>query len=201
MFLAKLLVGNAILMDRDESSAKAAECRDLTVPPTDTKTNLKYNTVTGYTNGSQVWIVYENGRAYPDYLVRYYRGSRDKKRTPFQSKKEALKKSASKGSIWGSISPPEEATPAVSDSGTNGSGDENVVWEYKDNNGWSSYSDEHQALVESAYQLFRASKSKASRKVLIKTDEWEYEVNVDRMVQTNMQHHARTERDVRRRII
>ena len=56
MFLAKLLVGTEILMDRDESSAKTAECRALKVPPIDPRTvtsdnvaGHKYNTVTGYT--------------------------------------------------------------------------------------------------------------------------------------------------------
>ena len=62
MFLAKLLVGREVLLDRDISDAHAAEYRKLTVPPTDNKTGLKYNTVTGNTAGSQVWIVYENGR-------------------------------------------------------------------------------------------------------------------------------------------
>jgi hypothetical protein len=66
MFLAKLLVGNKILMNRDGSSQKADECRALTVPPVDTNTGLKYNTVTGHAGGSQIFIVYENGRAYPD---------------------------------------------------------------------------------------------------------------------------------------
>jgi hypothetical protein len=38
---------------------------------------------------SQVWIVYENGRAYPQYLVRYMRGGRDPARTPYASRAEA----------------------------------------------------------------------------------------------------------------
>jgi len=58
MFLAKLLVGNEVLLDRDESSAKASEYRKLTVPPTNDRTGYKYNTVTGHTGGSQVWVVY-----------------------------------------------------------------------------------------------------------------------------------------------
>lgn len=81
MFLVKLLIGNEKLMD---------QCRSLTVPPTDPTTGLKHNTVTGYTGGSQVWIVYENGRAYPDYLVRYYRGRRDVTRTPYETRHEAM---------------------------------------------------------------------------------------------------------------
>eukprot|EP01051_Picozoa_sp_SAG22_P012072 SAG22_NODE_1224_length_5119_cov_2.362550_2_plen_207_part_00 len=69
-------------------------------------TGMKYNTVRGFTqtdrkdaNGnwsknmdcpkSMVWIVYENGRAYPEYLVRYYRGERDEARTPFATREDA----------------------------------------------------------------------------------------------------------------
>ena len=33
----------------------------------------RYDTVTGVTNGSKVYIVYENGRALPEYLVTYKR--------------------------------------------------------------------------------------------------------------------------------
>ena len=70
----------------------------------------RFNTVRGYTqtdkqdrksgqwskNSScprgRVWIVYENGRAYPKYLVKYYRAAaRDPKRTPFESKSEAMR--------------------------------------------------------------------------------------------------------------
>eukprot|EP00957_Ditylum_brightwellii_P122773 9362598-Ditylum_brightwellii.AAC.1 len=92
MFLAKLLVGNEIFMNRDESNSKAQECARLTVPPTDANSGLKYNTVTGETGGSQVWVVYENGRAYPDYLIRYYKGKRDPKRTPFETREEAVQR-------------------------------------------------------------------------------------------------------------
>jgi hypothetical protein len=88
IFLTKLLIGNEIWMSRNSPEEKA-KCRALTVPPMDTNTGLKYNTVTGMTKGSQVWIVYENGRAYPDYLVRYYRGKRDTTRTPFKDEDDA----------------------------------------------------------------------------------------------------------------
>ncbi len=49
MFLTRLIVGKEIKLDKNKS---------LTVPPTDPSTGLKYNTVTGETDGSQVWIVY-----------------------------------------------------------------------------------------------------------------------------------------------
>ena len=33
----------------------------------------RFDTVTGGTGGSKVYIVYENGRAYPEYMVTYTR--------------------------------------------------------------------------------------------------------------------------------
>ena len=64
----------------------------------------RFNTVSGYTGGgknhdgpackdrhpwSKVWVVYENGRAYPTHVVRYYLGKRDPERTPYASREEA----------------------------------------------------------------------------------------------------------------
>eukprot|EP01047_Picozoa_sp_COSAG01_P035435 COSAG01_NODE_2719_length_7188_cov_6.387079_2_plen_74_part_00 len=57
MFLAKLLVGKEIYMDRDKSRAMQQKCKNLIVPPVDAATGLKFNTVSGKTAGSQVWIV------------------------------------------------------------------------------------------------------------------------------------------------
>lgn len=62
MILARLLVGNEIHMNRN---------RLLTIPPEDPTTGLRYDTVTGHTRATKVWIVYENNRASPDYIVRY----------------------------------------------------------------------------------------------------------------------------------
>jgi hypothetical protein len=68
----------------------------------------------------QVWIVYENGRAYPDYLVRYYKGKRDK-RTPYESLQEAeakLGKRSTSSALHTTISggtwqdAPEDSAPA-----------------------------------------------------------------------------------------
>ena len=67
----------------------------------------KYNTVAGFTQTdvrrsdgtwtkndgcprSKGWIVYENGRAYPQYLVRYYRGPFDPMRVKYHSREEAM---------------------------------------------------------------------------------------------------------------
>lgn len=68
----------------------------------------RYNTVCGYTMTDQqradgsyikksscpysrVYIVYENGRALPQYVIRYYRGERDRKRTPYATREEATR--------------------------------------------------------------------------------------------------------------
>jgi hypothetical protein len=90
----KLLVGEAIELDREASPAMRIECAEITVPPVNRKTKLKYNTVTGMTGDSRVWVVYENGRAYPEYLVRYNEGRRDAERSPYRSKKQAMKENS-----------------------------------------------------------------------------------------------------------
>lgn len=76
------------------------------LPQADSSTQ-RYNTVQGYTQTdlrqqdgtwaknptcprSPIWIVYENGRAYPNYLVRYMRGPIDRQRTPYASRAEAM---------------------------------------------------------------------------------------------------------------
>ena len=189
MFLTKLLVGSEVLMNRDESAAKATQCRALTVPPVDPRTNLKYNTVTGHTAGSQVWIVYENGRAYPDYLVRYYRGTRDSKRTPFKNKQEAMKRAAKTRTSRIAQECPEDTDL-----------ESGVIWEYLDNDDWKPYSDPHQLIIESAFRSFAVTKVSKSSKVRISTSEWEYEIDVTSMVQKNINHPSNRQRDVRRRL-
>lgn len=61
ILLAKLLAGEEIHMQSD---------RSLRFPP-DRPDGRRYDTVTGTTGGSKVYIVYENGRAYPEYMVTY----------------------------------------------------------------------------------------------------------------------------------
>jgi hypothetical protein len=80
IFRVKLLVGQA---------STIPESHALTMPPLNPANGLRYDTLKGSRNGSPIWIVYENGRAYPDYLVRYYRGSYDPTRTPFRNHMEA----------------------------------------------------------------------------------------------------------------
>jgi len=187
MFLAKLLVGNSVLMDRDESPFKAAVCENLTVPPDDPKKKLKYNTVTGYTCGSQVWIVYENDRAYPDSLVRYYRGDRDPKRSPYETRSEATKDAAS------TLAQPP---PSKSDN-------DDFTWEFQGDDGWVAYSDANQAILKASYKRYKGGKggkwaSNKHKTVRIKSGDWTYEVDLANMTQTNIQHQGRRQRAVRR---
>ena len=60
-FLAKLIVGDVTDIPSDGSLVK----------PPDKPSGGRYDTVSGTTGGSKVYIVYENGRAYPEYLVTY----------------------------------------------------------------------------------------------------------------------------------
>ena len=104
------------------SSIKAPPFINST-PPLHTDGNgPKYNTVSGFTqtdmkhpNGkwakhpdcprSQVYVIYENGRAYPHYLVRYYRGPYDPRRVLYRSRKEAIAASSSSVSDARSLVP------------------------------------------------------------------------------------------------
>eukprot|EP01052_Picozoa_sp_SAG31_P008072 SAG31_NODE_398_length_16250_cov_8.737601_14_plen_276_part_00 len=65
MMLARLLVGDAVnIMPHDTS---------LKLPPRKPALDgIRFDTVTGVTNNGRVYIVYENGRAYPEYLVEYF---------------------------------------------------------------------------------------------------------------------------------
>ena len=182
MFLAKLLVGNEIYMNRDESSSMQHQCQELTVPPVDPKSGLKYNTVSGTTGGSKVWIVYENGRAYPDYLVRYYRGKRDPSRTPLESHGSSSLVSLAK-SIFS----------AVSNENLSGK----VTWEYYDG-GWHEYQTQAQKDIEDFFLMHKCKKTTGST-VQIYTGQWHYDIDIVSMTQMNVDHMNRTVRKIRRR--
>ena len=62
MFLAKVLVGNSILLP---SNSK------LSIPPINEETKERYDSIKGETNNWDVYIVYDNGRSYPEYLINY----------------------------------------------------------------------------------------------------------------------------------
>ena len=65
VFLAKVLTGLSIDLEPDSS---------LRMPPVikpEVKGSTRYDTVTGHTHGSQVFIAYSNDKAYPFYLISY----------------------------------------------------------------------------------------------------------------------------------
>ena len=70
MFLAKVLTGDSCTISQD---------RALRMPPlkqrgTDSEVGLKqmrYDSVTGHTNGSYIYMTYSNNQAYPAYLIQY----------------------------------------------------------------------------------------------------------------------------------
>jgi WWE domain len=152
--------------------------------------------VAGTAAGSQVWVVYENGRAYPDYLVRYYRGERDPLRTPYAFKHEAPPTPARTESLssyseseGGSVASPvvdAETIPA-----------RQMIWEFSGDSGWREYCASDQNRIESAYQGFLSNPSMNA--VRIQTDLWTYEVDLAVMVQTNLGHPGHNRRLIRRR--
>lgn len=180
LLLTKFLVGSDVFMNRDESPSKKEECRKLTVPPVNPATNLKYNTVSGESAGSKIWVVYENGRAYPEYLVRYYRSPLpDTQRTPYKNRTEA------------------NVVQDITQVDTNNLDSPIFVWEFLDNTGWKSYSTAAQTILEESYQAYK--EKTGDNKAVIKTESWTYEINfLAPMMQTNLDHFSHTQRKVRR---
>jgi hypothetical protein len=71
MLVANVLTGNSKLMLSTRKSMQ------LTRPPvyTEATTNspeVLYDSVTGFTGGSQIYVLYKLDMAYPSYLVRYF---------------------------------------------------------------------------------------------------------------------------------
>ena len=70
VFLAKVLTGDSFYCSSDTSLRK---------PPCKSSAGkvqlgqVRYDTVTGITNGSRVYMTYDNSKAYPAYLITYYR--------------------------------------------------------------------------------------------------------------------------------
>ncbi len=64
MFIAKVIVGNPAVLDPD---------RSLRRPPIIPESNPPklYDSVQGFTDGSDVIMVYSNKKAYPQYLITY----------------------------------------------------------------------------------------------------------------------------------
>jgi ABC-type branched-subunit amino acid transport system substrate-binding protein len=195
MILAKLLVGRATTLEQDST---------LVIPPLDPR-NLphRYHTVQGHTGGSPVYIVYENGRGYPAFLVRYYRGTRDSTRTPFASRDQAMAIKAAAEAAAAKVThsdafqhSPGTSVVTVSDDLEMGVSDGRIgvspaTWEFLDNTGWTPYCDEHQAILE-------AGRNRGNNEVFLETDSWKYKVLLKEMVQVNQEHESHRRRQVRR---
>jgi|EP01047_Picozoa_sp_COSAG01_P015537 hypothetical protein len=65
------------------------------------------------------------------------------------------------------------------------------AWEYDDGGAWTAYNDDAQAALEAAFAA-------AQRIVQIKSALFEYEIDLNAMMQTNVSHAARKTRQVRR---
>ena len=65
MFIAKVLIGDSVNVMPNNSS--------LVEPPSYEKNGkqIQYDSVNGETFGSIVYMIYENSRAYPEYLITY----------------------------------------------------------------------------------------------------------------------------------
>jgi hypothetical protein len=65
-FYAKVAIGQAIKQDPDNK---------IRVPPLKPNQNGKleesFDSIQGFTNNSDIFIIYENSRAYPQYLITY----------------------------------------------------------------------------------------------------------------------------------
>ena len=63
MFYARVMVGNSKRLNEDST---------LKMPPLiEGMNNERYDSVNGETGGSQVYMIYTNKKAYPEYLISY----------------------------------------------------------------------------------------------------------------------------------
>lgn len=113
-------------------------------------------------------------------------------------KKSKVNSSASKviGDVEMGLNIPV-STSTSSSTSSSGTTSASFVWEFRDNAGWKPYTASQQNNIEKHYQDYTSKKTKKST-VKVDSDEWSYEVDVARMVQTNTQHPGHRQRPVRR---
>jgi hypothetical protein len=194
MFLAKLLVGSATDLGKDST---------LVIPPyvDPIQGGRRYNTVRGSTGGSPVFVVYENGRAYPSYLVRYYKGERDPLRTKYATFDEATAAAAKEAADTAADTSGDDFEDGDDAGGADPSSTE-VTWQFMvDGGGWMDYLDDHQELLEAAYRNAVAAGAAARGFVVLDTPSWTYEVDLASMSQVNCNHPSHTRRQVRRWVV
>ena len=69
--MAEVLLGDYPFIPDPEDEVKRKPNRELTKPPINPANSKMYDSVKGYTNGSDVYMVYHSSKAYPRYLVTY----------------------------------------------------------------------------------------------------------------------------------
>ena len=62
MFIARVLIGKSCCLERDKS---------LKMPPVDKVTEERFDSIRGKIGETGIYIVYDNGKSYPEYLVKY----------------------------------------------------------------------------------------------------------------------------------
>jgi len=202
LILVKLLVGEEIFLDRNGDEHMKQACKTLVAPPDNPdRPGMKFDTVSGQIDdehNTKVYVVYENGRAYPEYLVRYYKGPRNVERTPYESLDKAIKGEASKTSTANN---PESALVldfaddnASATSSLHSVPCSKAVWEFEEDggNGWVQYQSAHQIQLEQAYQRDPVGVT------TIKHFPWTYAVDMSVNLQTNLDHPSRKCRKIRR---
>ena len=197
LYLVKLLVGEEIFLDRNSDEYMQNACKGLVAPPDNPdRPGMKFDTVSGLIedeHNTKVYVVYENGRAYPEYLVRYYKGERDEERTPYESLADAINGEASKPLV---AKDPESALTELADDASTTSSRRsvcNALWEFEEgDNGWVQYQSAHQLQLEQAYQRDPEGVT------TIEHFPWTYAVDLSVNLQTNLDHPDKTSRKIRR---
>jgi hypothetical protein len=119
----------------------------------------------------------ENGRAYPEFLIRYYKGKRNKKRTPFASRAEAAAAPGFKLQRQSSYDSRMQLLPAAA--ATAAPPPLMYAWEWYDGSTWVAYDD---AAVQALNAAFQAGQPTAT---LGHTLGHQYEVDFQANSQTN----------------
>ena len=71
LFLAEVLLGEYPFIPDPEGEKKRKPNSALKMPPTNPANNKMFDSVKGYSLGSDIFMVYQSNKAYPRYLVTY----------------------------------------------------------------------------------------------------------------------------------
>ena len=130
----------------------------------------------------------ENHKAYPAYLIRYYCGNRDPRRTPFESKADAERQMTS--TCIRTNRDNEETGPMRQDHGS-------VQWEYESRRTWKPFFPHHQEKLELVWNSYHKQMSR-KHMVRIMAGKYRYDVDISAMKQMNIDHWYHRERRIRR---